>query len=232
MNGRTAVVWPLLFTWCMLMNLPDWSHFDLRDPGWIAVILAGAVALCGLVAGIYRVLRYIFKNTVYKYGNFTITFIDHLPISSLGSEPTEDPPNSIKVLPPGNHKLLFKIRAKFGFSVSGVNVRCLNLDGSNAPIQCVQIGDLQDPHYGLRRMDDGNGGIEAEYSQRRVLASGAGLYYEMQMIAKQQWKGILSYRANDETGFRSRGYTPIEICHGADAPRVRVSERIPASSNV
>lgn len=176
----------------------------------IVAILVGAAALA----------KYFWKHTVYKKGNFQIGFINHFPLPQFTEDPIEDPPDSIKLIPPGTHKLLLRVFALHGFQVKKINLRCLNPDLTNASNINVTITDAIDPYYPrlASATPDGNGGVDGEYSEVRSLAKGEGLYFEITLNAIQNWSGYLSFRAQDPNGFRSWVRHSVEIREGAAPP--------------
>lgn len=165
--------------------------------GWEVPLVLALISSCGYAG--YK----IWRNTIYKYDNLRMCFINHLPQEEYGVPPIEESPFQIKIVPLGPQTLTFKVVSVHGFPVKHVNARFLNADSSNADGKLIEITDMNDPYYHIGRQRDGNFGIDGEYADMRVLSSGQGLYFQINIIAHKPWRGLFSFRAQDTGGVRT-----------------------------
>jgi hypothetical protein len=163
--------------------------------------------------------QWILKNAVYVKSNFKIFFTNHPPLPAHPT-PIDEPFNSVKELPPGSHRLLIKVSSSAcGFQVQRINLRCVNRDGESAVSEnIVEINSVEDFFSAVYMVDDGNGGIDCEYSRARSLAKGECLYFIFDLIARQEWSGLLSFRAQNGEGVRYFAKHDIRIVNGAAQP--------------
>jgi len=178
--------------------------------GWL---IPAIIALAGVI---YYVFCWAWKHTLYKNKNFSINFINHLPSQRA-------PHDSIialsSIFTRGTHYLILRIISHHGFPVKKINLRCFNVDGTNIGRNIVRMVDIADPYFdALARSDDGAWGIDGEFVNARVLAKGEGFYLRVTFEAIQEWSGLLSFRAQDDQGFRSYGRMPLEIKDGGIPP--------------
>ena len=195
----------------MLSHVPDLSKIDLTDPNWIAAILAIVVAIC---AAAYKAIPWIWKHTRYKIHNFRLAFLNRLPIPEHPDGCVEEPA-SLKVLACGQHILCLKAQSACGFKVKKVNVRFLTQhSGGIIGRDVVSVQDLEEPYQLLNqsfRIQDATCGIDLEFTNAVTLARGAALYFTLTLLGHQNWNGVLSFRAEDDTGFRSFARYAVEF---------------------
>lgn len=169
--------------------------------GWEVPLLI-AVATSG-----YCIYWWAWKQTKYKVHNFRLTILLHEPNLSSPASFAEEP-QCLKILPCGDWQDIFiKVRASCGFRMKKVNCRLLEYGESNAGLKHqVQIGEVREicvPGF-YQSLNDGAHGQEYEYGEPKVLAEGEGIYLKVKLRGREEWNGLLSFRAQDDTGFRSR----------------------------
>lgn len=173
----------------------------------------GIPALALIASAVSWLLYQLWKHSYYRDSNFHLSFVNHPPIKQISTEMAIEP-STLKLLTCEKHKLCLRIHSQFAFKVQIIDVRFYNADLTPVERNSVEVLDITDPYYLLRRTQNGVFGIEANYQDRPyfVLARGAGFYLEIITIAHQSWAGYLGFRAQDDSGFRS--YAKYAIAFG------------------
>lgn len=172
----------------------------------ILITLIGAGGLTGLVF----FFRWCWKRTFYSWRNFILGFYNQIPLVQNTWQTLKESA-SPKILPFGEHILILGVSSRWRFPVKRINLRFLEYNGQNAEVTTVRVKTSADPFHNLIWQDDSVGGLDGIYTEVRGLAAGESLYYEITIIAQREWSGILSFRAQDEAGFRSVGRYAVEI---------------------
>jgi len=202
----------------MFVCLSNWDFTSPECQPYVQIldVLIGLVALGTIVPLFWQ---WLFKYVVNVRGNFKIFFTNHPPLPGHPT-PVDEPFNSIKELPLGSHRLLIKVcSSACGFQVQSINLRCVDKDGeSNVPESIIEINSVEDFHHAVYMADDGNGGVDCEYGRSRSLAKGECLYLIFDLLAKQTWSGLLSFRAQNSEGLRYYARHDLRIVIGASSP--------------
>lgn len=169
-----------------------WSFVQAIEPVGYIVAMLGAMS------------HWIWKHSWYKDDLFTIAILDRWPIGV-------NKPNTLEgfiLQPLGSHEFFIRITCKWRIGIKEVNFRGINWNGSNASIEKIEMLDLKywDGAYDqiLTCLQDCAGGLMIEFPQVKQMARGASLYFKVKIEAKQSWSGLVSFRALDIDGIRSR----------------------------
>lgn len=158
-----------------------------------------------LITGGWWGVYWIWKHTHYKVHNFTLVFLREKP-NFMAPETLAEEPQCLKVLASRKtHHVYVKVQSRCGFRVKKINFRLLDPDLTNASTtHGVIVGNLTSLSFmTIYSQADGAFGMEYEYESPQVLAKEECLYFELVLQSTEDWEGYLSFRAQDDTGFRS-----------------------------
>lgn len=118
-------------------------------------------------------------------------------------QPADAPGQHARVFPLGQTTFLIRIRVREPILMGEINLRFLNDDLTNVPVETIRITELHEEKVRaagydatVSPRDDGHGGITVHYLDPEWPKGGGGpdIYFTVTCVASHTWNGKLSFR--------------------------------------